>query len=197
MTERIAATGIVLAGGRSRRFGGDKLGVEIDGRTILDRAIAAVAEVCSEVLVVCAPGASPHLAPQPGIALTIVHDPESFGGPLVGLGAALAVATRSVALVVGGDMPSLVPAVLRAMLGALSEGRPAVTLEVPGRIQPLPMALAVDPARLAQARVRERGGRALRDLLADLGASALPAQVWLALDPASATIRDVDRPDDL
>ena len=36
-------TGIVLAGGRSTRFGGDKLAVEIGGRPLLHRAIVAVA----------------------------------------------------------------------------------------------------------------------------------------------------------
>ena len=40
MSERVSA--IVLAGGRSSRFGSDKLVKEIEGRSILLRAIDAV-----------------------------------------------------------------------------------------------------------------------------------------------------------
>ena len=49
-------TGIVLAGGRSTRFGGDKLAAEIGGRPLLHLAIEAVAGVVDEVVVVVAPG---------------------------------------------------------------------------------------------------------------------------------------------
>jgi molybdopterin-guanine dinucleotide biosynthesis protein A len=73
----------------------------------------------------------------------------------------------------------------------------AVTLEVPGRVQPLPMALDVSAARAAAATVLDRGGRSLRDLLRELDAISIPAPVWLALDPAGATIVDIDRPSDL
>ena len=72
-----------------------------------------------------------------------------------------------------------------------------MTLEVPGRVQPLPMALDVIAARAAAAAVLERGGRSLRDLLGELGATSIPAPVWRALDPAGATIVDIDRPADL
>src|SRR5438094_316039 len=37
------ASGIVLAGGRSVRFGGDKLSAVIDGRALLDRAVDPLA----------------------------------------------------------------------------------------------------------------------------------------------------------
>jgi molybdopterin-guanine dinucleotide biosynthesis protein A len=72
-----------------------------------------------------------------------------------------------------------------------------VNLEVPGRVQPLPMALDVGAARAAAATVLDRGGRSLRDLLRELGTTSIPAPVWLALDPAGATIVDIDRPSDL
>jgi hypothetical protein len=59
------------------------------------------------------------------------------------------------------------------------------------------MALDVGAAGAAAATVLDRGGRSLRDLLRELGAISIPAPVWLALDPAGATIVDVDRPEDL
>ncbi|TAJ99667.1 MAG: molybdenum cofactor guanylyltransferase [Chloroflexota bacterium] len=189
--------GIVLAGGRSTRFGADKLAVEVDGRPLLHHAIEAVAAVVSQVIVVASPGTDPALPADLEARVRVVHDPQSFGGPLVGLVAALGEADAPIALVVGGDMPRMVPLVLRRLVATIGPGRPAVSLEIPGRIHPLPMALDVLVAGRAAATVLERGGRALRELLAEVGAISIPAPVWLALDPAGATIVDIDRPTDL
>lgn len=190
-------TGIVLAGGRSERFGSDKLAVELDGRPLLHYAIAAVAAVAGRLVLVVAPDAEPALPAGLASRIDVVHDPEAFGGPLVGLAAALGIVGTPTVLVAGGDMPRMVPAVLRRLSSTAGPERAAVTLEVPGRMQPLPMALDVIAARAAAAAVLERGGRSLRDLLRELGAISIPTPVWLALDPAGATIVDIDRPADL
>ncbi len=190
-------TGIVLAGGRSARFGSDKLAAVLDGRPLLQRAVEAVAVVAEPVIIVAAPGAEPAIPAALTSRIRVVHDPEAFGGPLVGLGAALTAVETATAVVVGADMPHLVPAVLRRLALAVGPGQAAVNLEVPGRVQPLPMALDVVAARAATAAVLGRGGLALRDLLRELRATAIPAPAWLALDPAGATITDIDRPSDL
>jgi molybdopterin-guanine dinucleotide biosynthesis protein A len=193
----VDVTGIVLAGGRSERFGRDKLAVELDGRPLLHLAIAAVAAVAGRLVVVVTPGAEPALPGDLASRVNVVHDPEAFGGPLIGLAAALVAVDTPTAVVAGGDMPRMVPAVLRRLASTAGPDRAAVTLEVPGRIQPLPMALDVIAARAAAAVVVERGGRSLRDLLRELGAASIPAPDWRALDPAGATIVDIDRPADL
>jgi len=193
----VDVTGIVLAGGRSKRFGSDKLTVELDGRPLLHVAIAMVAAVAGRLVVVVAPGAEPVLPEGLASRIDVVHDPEAFGGPLVGLAAALGIVGTPTVLVAGGDMPRMVPAVLRRLASTAGPERAAVTLEVPGRLQPLPMALDVIAARAAAAAVLERGGRSLRDLLRELGAISIPAPAWLALDPSGATIVDIDRPSDL
>ena len=189
-------TAVVLAGGRSSRFGSDKLAFEIDGRTMLDHAVAAVGAVTSHVILVLAPGTEMPLALAPAVA-GHVHDATAFEGPLAGLAAALAVIETPVALVVAGDMPRMVPAVLQRLASTVGADRPAVNLEVPRRMQPLPMAISVEAARPAVAALLERGERSLRALLTDLGTSSIPAPVWLSLDPAGITILDVNRPGDL
>ena len=190
-------TGIVLAGGRGSRFGADKLAAVLGGRPLLHQAIAAVAAVAEVVIVVVAPGVEPPIPDGFAGRVRVVHDPEPFGGPLIGLAAALAGVETATVLVVGGDMPRMVPAVLRRVAVTVGPGRPAVVLEVPGRVQPLPMALDVRAAREAAAAVLPRGGRSLRELLRELGAASIPAAAWRSLDPAAATIADVDRPADL
>ena len=190
-------TGIVLAGGRSSRFGSDKLVAELDGRPLLHHALEAVATVAAQIVVVAAPGIEPSIPVDLASRVRVVHDPEPFGGPLVGLMAALSVVDRSIVLVVGGDMPQLVPAVLSRLVATVGPDRRAVLLEVPGRLQPLPMALDVAAALAARMAILDRGGRSLRELLRELGAVSIPAPVWLSLDPAGVTIVDIDRPGDL
>lgn len=189
-------TAVVLAGGRSSRFGSDKLAFEIDGRTMLEHAVAAVTAVTSHVVLVLAPDVEMPAALD-STTVAIVHDPTAFEGPLAGLAAALAMIERPVALVVAGDMPRMVPAVLQRLASTVGPDRPAVNLEVPRRVQPLPMAISVEAARPVAAALLERGERSLRALLTELGTASIPAPVWLSLDPAGATIRDVNRPGDL
>jgi molybdopterin-guanine dinucleotide biosynthesis protein A len=202
MTSGVAVSGIVLAGGRSSRFGTDKLAAELEGRPLLHHAISAVAAVASEVIVVAAPGSEPSLPEDPGVPIRVVHDPEPFGGPLVGLGAALVAAGHPVAIVVGGDMPRLVPGVLGLLLRSVTPGTHrsarAAVLEVPdGRLQPLPMALEVAAARDAHDRIAPAGARSLRELLRVLEPATVGLADWEALDPGRATIVDIDRRNDL
>lgn len=193
MTDRVSA--IVLAGGRSSRFGRDKLAEPIDGRPLLHHAIDAVRSVASDVVVVAAPGATPPL--PDGVQLA--RDPSAFEGPLAGLAAGLLALDPAVdrAIVVAGDMPSLAPAVLARLLAALEPPTDAAILEVDGRPVPLPM--AVRPAAAAQAaqRLLADGDRRLRALPDALRTHVLPEAAWRRDDPAGATLRDIDRPGDL
>ena len=187
-------TAIVLAGGRSSRFGRDKLAEPIDGRPLLDHAIQAVRPVASRILVVVAPGAAPALP----TGTTLVHDPTPFEGPLAGLLAGLREADDPVVLAVGGDTPDLVVAVVESMLEALdSAGADAVVLEHDGRARPLPMVLRREPAAAAAAGLYAQGERRLRALTEVLATSVIPEGAWQALDPEALTLRDIDTPADL
>lgn len=189
--------GIVLAGGRSSRFGSAKLDAQLDGRSLLDHAIEGVAAVVTETLVVLGPDAP---APELPRGVRIVRDPEAFGGPLVGLAAGLEATTGDLAIVVGGDMPRLRTAVLERMLAALNtagDGPVAVVLEEVDGPRPLPLAIRVDPARVAAIATLASGERSLRALLDRLEAHTIPAEIWRPLDPSGDTLIDVDRPRDL
>ncbi len=193
MTRR-RVTGLVLAGGRSSRFGSDKLVARVDGRTLLVNAIDGVTPASVEILVVGAPEATPNLPRGVGL----VHDPVAFEGPLAGLAAGLQAAHEAIVLIVGGDMPSLVGAVVESMLVELDQADvEAVVLEHDGRARPLPLALRREPALTAATALLARGERRLRTLLDALTTRVIPEATWRALDPDARTVRDVDTPDDL
>jgi molybdopterin-guanine dinucleotide biosynthesis protein A len=193
-------TGIVLAGGRSTRFGGDKLLEPIDGDPLLARAIAAVSAVCDEVLV-----AGPEVERSPA-SIRAIPDAEPFGGPLLALRGALGHARGTSTVVVGGDMPELVPAVLGALLDRLDPD-PSIGAVILGRTEPrsgrdeprpvLPLAIRVDAGVRAADAALSDGRRSLQGVLDRLAWSELPAALWRPLDPEGRTLLDVDTRADL
>ena len=195
-------TGIVLAGGRSTRFGGDKLVVEIGGRPLLHLAIEAVAGVVDEVVVVAGAGAPAPLMPDVGVPVVIARDAVAGQGPLAGLAAGLAVASHPVALLVGGDQPTLQPALLQELLRRLDAGTDTGTfdvvgLEQDGQLRPLPAALRVATVLPAADVALASGTRSLIGLFDRLRVRTLAPGEWRALDPAGDSLRDVDTRTDL
>ncbi|MFL5675312.1 MAG: molybdenum cofactor guanylyltransferase [Chloroflexota bacterium] len=186
-------TAVVLAGGRSRRFGRDKLVEPIDGRPLLAHAIDAVRPLVSEIVVVTAPDGRPDVPS----GVRVVHDPVAFEGPLVGARAGIAAASSPVVLLVAGDMPDLVPAVLASMVAALREADDAVVLEQEDGPRPLPMVVRRDPALVALDRLIGGGERRLLALPDALAAKVIAQSTWRALDPDGATTRDIDTEGDL
>jgi molybdopterin-guanine dinucleotide biosynthesis protein A len=192
VTDRVA--GLVLAGGRSSRFGRDKLAEPIDGRTMLDRAIDAVGSVAAEVTVV----ASPKTSPPMRTGVSVVHDDLAFEGPLAGLATGLRALDPAIeqVIVVGGDMPTVVPAVLRRLLDALDAHEAAVIADEE-HARPLPLAVRRSVGGPAVDRLLDDGERRLRALLDTLDVDVIPPATWRVDDPTGETLRDVDTPEDL
>jgi molybdopterin-guanine dinucleotide biosynthesis protein A len=183
---------VILAGGRSSRFGRDKLAEPIDGRTLLTHVIDAVRPVASEIIVVGAPGSNVDVAAD----VRVIHDPVAFEGPLAGARAGFELASESIVLVVGGDMPDLVPAVLESMVAAL-RGFDVVVLEHDGHPRPLPIATWREAALEAADRLLRLGERSLRALVGSLPAHVIPESTWRPLDPDARTLLDIDTEADL
>lgn len=195
MTARHRIGAIVLAGGRSSRFGRDKLTESIDGVPLLHHAIAAVQAVATDVVVVASPGHDPAVPP----VVVVAHDASAFEGPLAGLAAGLQALGADIdrAVVVAGDMPSLRPAVLVRLLDAVGDPIDLSLLEVSGEPVPLPMAVRRDVAGVAVPRLLAAGERRLRALAGVLRTTVIPERTWRQDDPEGATLHDIDTLGDL
>lgn len=116
--------GAVLAGGRSSRFGSDKALAELDGQTLLARAVDALSGWCEYVVVM-----GRETAPAP----TLPDWPHPGMGPLGGIAGALHLARDedyAAVLTCGVDSVGL-PDDLPALLGeapAYLEAQPVVGL---------------------------------------------------------------------
>ena len=104
--------GAVLAGGRSRRFGGNKLLHRIDGKLLVLHTIERL-ESCpsiEEVVLIASPENAGSLE---RFGRRIIVD-ELLVGPLGGIYTALKLGD---AFVVAGDMPSIVPEIVETIIG--------------------------------------------------------------------------------
>jgi molybdopterin-guanine dinucleotide biosynthesis protein A len=109
-------TGVVLAGGQSRRLGTDKASLLFDGKTLLARTVETLAPLCREVIVVTnSPQAHAHPAAR------LVGDLLPGMGSLGGIYSGLMAANTAHSLVVGCDMPFLNPKVI-IYLASLAPG---------------------------------------------------------------------------
>ncbi|RLT38780.1 MAG: molybdenum cofactor guanylyltransferase [Chloroflexi bacterium] len=194
-----AATGILLAGGRSRRMGHDKASMILDGQSLLQRAATALSAVVEEIVIVGAPGA---VLPAVNAPCPLVHveDPVEGEGPLVGIARGLEAARAPLAVVVGVDLPFLQPALLRLLLERLSAGiESGVRWVLPiadERAQPLCSAMARDALTILRARI-EAGDRAPMAVADVLHATRLAEEDWRAADPDGLSFLDVDTPEDV
>jgi molybdenum cofactor guanylyltransferase len=187
----------VLAGGRSRRFGRDKLVEEIDGRPLLHHPVLRLLDVCDRVVVVIGPEIEEPPMPA-GASVAFARDSIADEGPLRGLAAGLQVADATWAVVAGGDMPDIQPRVLREMLRAAQEtAAVAVVLSDGGDARPLPIVVRTEPAADAAAVLLGGGRRRLRDLLSAVRTVVVDEPSWTALDPGRRTLVDIDEPADV
>ena len=125
--------GAVLAGGNSQRFGSDKALAELDGHTLLARAVDQLSGWCEYVVVV-----GRETAPAP----TLPDWPRPGMGPLAGIAAALHLARDEdyeAVLTMGVDsldLPENLPDLLRPAPAYL-ESQPVIGLWPPAAIAPL------------------------------------------------------------
>jgi molybdenum cofactor guanylyltransferase len=99
-------TGVVVAGGASRRMGADKCRLLIDGEPMLRRVAAKVASVPDELLVMVARDRPVPPGLLDGLGARMVIDRRADAGPLAGMESGFLAAGAEHALVVAGRIPS-------------------------------------------------------------------------------------------
>lgn len=176
---------VVLAGGRSERFGRDKAMEPVGGTTLGRHVYHTVASVIRDVRIGLAEVTQRN--PVEG-AETIVDEPAG-SGPVGSLRAALRAAHGRWVFTAACDLPGLDPDTVRRILDARSEAVDAVVAEGPdGRRHPLtacwhPRVLVEIDRRLAD------GQRSLTGLLDAVRTVSVPVP--------EASVRNVNRPEDL
>lgn len=177
----------MLAGGAARRFGGDKLAAEVDGRPLLEHALDGLPAEAAVALV-----GPQRSAGRP--VVTVVEDPPG-GGPAAGLvaGVSWALGLDPDAIVtLPGDAPAGGRAALRLLAELDRTGADVVVgVDQTGRHQVLQLALRPVAARRLVALAGPDRGRdqSVRRLVEQLDPSRLALAAELS--------RDIDTVDQL
>lgn len=110
LQENRSLSGIVLAGGQSRRMGRNKAWLEFRGRPLIEHVLDILAVLCDDLVIVADQTQDySHLA-------RTVPDVFKRRGALAGIHAGLLAMANDLAIVVGCDMPFLNVRVLRYMI---------------------------------------------------------------------------------
>lgn len=178
-------TGLILAGGRSRRFGSDKARYPVEGRPMIHRVYDVLAEVAGTVLL--STGSDVVVTDLP---VRVVEDLVPGAGPLAGMQAGLRVVETPWLLVVACDLPFLTTAALQQLIAERAPDVDAVVAATPaGRAQPL-CAVYRCTIRPQVDAALESGRFAVHALL-----DRLPHVRYVTLP--EAVLRNVNRPSDL
>lgn len=192
---RLPITAAVLAGGRSMRMGVDKTLLSFEGRTLVARVCDAVGEVCEKIVVVTN---RPEALADAGLpeGVEVIRDRVAYQGPLGGLATVMDGAQTEWVLAVAADMPSLEPAVVRALWDLRDGGDVVVPVSEKGP-EPL-LALYRVPACVTPARgVLATGRRRLVALFPQVNVIEVPIDALRSADPELRSLMNVNTPADL
>lgn len=124
-------TGVILAGGQSRRFGSDKAFALYRGRTFLERGFRLMRGLFKNVVIV-----ANHPEKMKRFEVPVLQDEVPFRGPAGAIVTALKHAGTDAIFVVACDMPLLSQKIIRDLLEK-DDGSDAVFYRHEKRIEPL------------------------------------------------------------
>lgn len=133
---RSSVTGVVLAGGRARRMGGEDKGlVPVAGRPMIDYVVAALKPQVETIVI----NANRNLERYAGLGYPVVPDLlEGYCGPLAGMASAMDAVSTAYILTVPCDSPFVPPDLLERLANALHEADAEISVAHNGeRMQPV------------------------------------------------------------
>lgn len=185
----LPTTGVVLAGGRSRRMGRDKALLELDGRPLIEWVIEGIERVCCEVLVVAG-----EADRYPGLGVPVVADRFPGVGVLGGLHAGLKAASYGLILAVGCDMPFLNSELLQAFAG-WAESVDVAILRRGEYVEPLHGAYRRTCIPAIEDVIR-RGERRIISFFPQVEVRYITAEEARRFDPQLRSFRNVNTPEE-
>lgn len=183
--------GLLLCGGKSSRFGADKLCVPIDGSPMVERSARNLSAGVGNVLAVVPPGATALRAILEAAGCEILESPHTARGLGASLAAGVAASADAEGWIVAlGDMPFVQAGTIIAVRQRLAQGAliAAPVLRAAGpRGHPVGFARALCPELVALD--GDQGARAL--------IAAHRAEVVLVEVDDPGIVKDIDTPADL
>jgi molybdenum cofactor guanylyltransferase len=184
MANRIS--GVILAGGSNKRFGGiTKANVVIDGETIISRIISTIRDLFDEIIIVT----NKPEEFQEFIRYKIVEDQYMKAGPLGGIHAALKTSDEDAIFVLAGDMPFLDKEIITDQINEFSKRQLDVLIpKVDQFIEPLHAIYSKSALIHLERFLLEGKSRAVRDFLREVNVGYFQMPKTVKTETAFANI---------
>lgn len=131
MFKESGVTGIILAGGKSRRMGTDKGLVYFHGKPLVQYPIDLLSLCCNRLLI------SSNNPEYKRFGFDVITDDIEGAGPMAGIASCLKVSGTELNLVLSCDMPLVEVVVLKTLLENSQRNTFVVPLDKEGRAEPL------------------------------------------------------------
>ncbi len=188
--ERISGiTGVILAGGESRRMGSDKSLLPIHGARFIDHVYARLAALFDEVIIVTN---SPELYQE--IPCRKVPDIYPAQGALAGIHSGVKHARHPAAFVVGCDMPFVSGELVRRICSAGDQGDLVLPLSSSGH-EPL-HALYGKSCLTAMEQVLNSGRKRILSFFDQVKVVEIAAEQLQLIDPQERSFRNINTPEE-
>jgi molybdopterin-guanine dinucleotide biosynthesis protein A len=184
-------SGAVLAGGKSRRWGQDKVTLKLDGKPLACWVAEALRPAVEDLWLV-----TNHPQDHLALGLPLVTDLVPFLGPVGGLATALFYARTPWVLLASADAPFLNSELAAGLVKAAGQlSRPALVCRSEWGLEPFPGLYA---ARLLP-RVQDflQKNRSFRGFLERIRPQVWEAEAWRTFDPEGASFVNLNKPEDL
>jgi len=190
---------LVLAGGRSKRFGPKKPLAKLDGRPLVLHVLDAATRVADEVVI--AVGREDHATPYrrlAGKSVRVLKDRLHEKSPLVGIVTGFQAMKSQYSLVLSCDTPFAKPDVLELLFKKAFGSDAAIPKWPNGDLEPLQSVYKVRSALPAARRALSQGGFRLVDMIRQLGTiTYVPVREIKRFDRDVVTLFNVNTAADL
>lgn len=189
---RETCTGVILAGGRNSRMGGEnKAFIEVGGERIIDRTVALFRQFFDRIIVV-----TNHPSAYTDVDALIVSDVHKAGCSLAGIHAGLFYAETPWVFVAPCDNPFLKEEMIALVLDHI---RPGVNVVIPETAKGMePLCAAYGKTNLTSIERNLKAGKLkIQHFFKPSNTRKVPEKKILAIDPSLMSFFNINSPEDI
>ncbi|MBN2168907.1 MAG: molybdenum cofactor guanylyltransferase [Actinobacteria bacterium] len=189
------ATGVILAGGTSKRMPGDKAFMEISGRRVIDIELDVMEGLFEEILIVGNKERMEILSIYERTGVRILEETVRGKGAIGGLLSGLQLSASSEVFIAGCDMPFMNRKAVEYITGSLP-GYLAAVPSTPEGLEPLHAAYRKECADIIAEQL-DLGDLKISDLFDRVSVNYIPWEVLRDFDPSGRLLFNINSPVDM
>lgn len=189
------ATGIILAGGESKRMPVDKAFMEVEGRRVIDIQLEVIESLFEEVLIVGNADRMEQLSVFAKGGVRVAEEPVEGKGPLGGILSGLQLSGSDENFILACDMPFIKREAVTFVIDGLAGYQVSVP-RTPAGLEPLHAAYRRE-CMDAVARQIDSGNLKVTDFYGEVSVHYIQWEELRRFDPAGRLLYNINSPEDM